>query len=559
MDKDKENEIRKNEIEKNEIEKKDIQNDVSKDENKKENILLQSDDNKNDVKLKDEKNKIDDSKNKKEKIKNKSAFVPSYKKDKKESSTPKRKINKKRLAISICIFVIAISIIVTIIMLVTKAKYKYGQYDTLMENLLYTNLYNNQKANPSEGVTKSEAIKIILGTSLDTLDIKNKLKGDDLYTYDKSKIGEYSDYVKGKDDSIVIDKIIEYTQKNEETKQERPEEYKNELWIRYANAINMFGGAEEISKNNANDKIKLVDVIRYMGYAKTKILGKTLDTSFTPSFSDYEKYSNEEKSAIADMVFNKIIDDSKGKLNGNKNITKSQFNAMIIKYAFKYSLVTLDEDKVNINEEKMPSNKDEFPYTLSNVTKSIYEIEMYKENENFKNPRLTYAKLKPYYERINRKMKNYFGAIVNINYENTDEFELSVNDFFTDYDALKKYIKYVKDNKIKVEGTAKVINPVIYYDGANYRARVKLEYEVKEGKSLKNVLYGDTDSEYKLEKVTKYIDTVFYINDTYNNISIKTVPIDSMISGKITNNEKNTTDENKSNEDTTNEESSDKK
>lgn len=478
---------------------------------------------------------------KEEKVESKNHFVPSYQNkttDKRvEEKTKKVKGQKVKSKLTyVLIGIFTFLLIAAVVLLMKKfSPVSYGKYDKWMEDYGYSVLYDNHSVNPKEKVTYSEALKMILGVTYNVTDITQKMPDSLLYETHSEDLGSYSDYIANEDGSINFEKIMEYNQKLKETKVELTEAYSNEYWVRYANSIDLFNGMEEITEKNANRPISVIEVIRYLGYAKSTILGKTLDTSFEPQYKDYHKYTNEEKMAIADLAYNQIIEDSKTKLKAHETLTKAKLNELMINYVLKYNLITVGEEKVNINEEKMPNNQDDYPYTLANVNKTVYEIPMYQKNEGFKTPKQIFLTLKETYEQINEEVEAYYNAVLNVNYETIDneEFFYAISNFYTDSHQLKNYIQYVKENKIKVEGNAKVQNPILYFDGEDYRVRVKLEYEVKEGATLSNVLYGDVDTSYKLAKEIKYIDLPIYVNSSYHEISIKLIPIDQMIAGQI--------------------------
>ena len=117
------------------------------------------------------------------------------------------------------------------------------------------------------------------------------------------------------------------------------EEYPNSKWIYYAKAIELISDTD-ITSENYNDTEEYKNVIRYFGSAKSKILGKTLDTTVDPEFKDFSTYTPDEKWAISDLAYNGIIENKKSDLNGNDKLTKSKLNRIVIEFALKYNLIT---------------------------------------------------------------------------------------------------------------------------------------------------------------------------------------------------------------------------
>src|SRR5699024_2310158 len=88
------------------------------------------------------------------------------------------------------------------------------------------------------------------------------------------------------------------------------------------------------------------------------------------------------------------------------------------------------------------------------------------------------------------------------------------------------YVDYVIQNEIKIEGNAKVQMPIIYYDGMRYRVRVKLEFEILNSKTGKDILYMDINNskeDYQKQKYIMYVDVPLLVEE--NSIYVIEVPI----------------------------------
>lgn len=432
----------------------------------------------------------------------KSNFVPSYNRknetnnnqnDNKGNKRKKKKIFKSKTP------VILLAVIVLILVLVFVFRNNgiiKSNYDELMEDYGLVTLYDNGLSNGNESVTKAEAIKMILAVTLN------------------------------------IDNIDYYVSSDVQ------EEYPNSKWVYYANAIGVISESD-ITKDNYNEVEEYRNTIRYLANAKVKILSKTLDTSKDPSFTDFNKYTPDEKWAISDMVYNGVIEDKKSSLDADKNLNKSDMNRMIIEYALKYNLITVNGEKININKDKMPSNADEFPYTLATIDKSVYEIQNYvADQKKYKNPRKSFREVKNKYKRFDTIINEYFNTLLNINYENLDKEKMlqTLNDttlYYIDTQMCEDYINFVTSNKIKMSGEIKVQYPIIYFDGENYRVRAKLTLNVESTDTLSNLFLGDKEATYKIGKNEKYIDIPLMYSEVNENYFISFRSLKHMESGKV--------------------------
>ena len=414
--------------------------------------------------------------------KNKKKIIPSYQKknepiDKKAKKKTDKRVVKSRITIAIIIVSILLVglAVYGIISLINYNKYKpYIGFEETMKTYGFDKVYNNESAKTGESITKSEAIKMILACMFNNSDISGFAKepeGDD--------------------------------------------NYENAIWVEYAKFRGIISDSD-INKDNAKDKATYIEVIRYLANAKTKILEKELDSAPSMKVKDLDNYKSDEQVAIEDMIANEIITINTKKINGNKHIFKGQMNELISNFAIKYNTITVNGEKVNINEDKMPSNKDQYPYTLASVDKSVYEKEFYIDDENnFKSPKELYTVKKEYYTQIQEIAEGYYDTILNVDY-NTINYE-DMKDNILQYvlygtEGLEEYVNYVKSNKIIIQGKSTVMFPIIYFDGLEYNVRMKLEFEVKNSNTRDNLLYMDpinsdsTKVKYDNDKYTVYID-----------------------------------------------------
>lgn len=374
------------------------------------------------------------------------------------------------------------------------------EYVLKMQSYGFDKMYDNSKATPSDKVTKSEAIKLIIASIYNIYDISNM-------SYDTT------------------------------------ETYPNALWVKYAEKIGIISEGQ-ITAQNQNDKISYIDAISIYLNARDKLLNIKIHYDKEAKFSDIRRYTTAEQSYINDAVANGLIDDSTFKIKADNNLDKARFNKLVVKFVEKYNTITVKGDKININKDKIPSNSNIYPYTLSSVDKSVYEIGQYSDTmSKNRTPVEVYVKKKEQYEQIKQKLEGYFNAILNVDYTtiNIQDFRNNVEPnslYLANTQDELTYIDYVKSNKIKITGKATAQMPIIYFDGRYYRARAKVEFKIESADKKENLLYCD----YKSTTVIKYTKDSYSIyldvpmSMTLNGSSLYVVnlyPVSSMIAGSV--------------------------
>ena len=148
-----------------------------------------------------------------------------------------------------------------------------------------------------------------------------------------------------------------------------------------------------------------------------------------------------------------------------------------------------------------------------------------------------YPNNKQYYSQIKSYVENYYNYILTVDYNTISKEQIKrklkkyvLEDF--DDAKLDEYVNYVKDNHIKLNGKATAQLPCVYYDGQDYRVRVKLEIVVESSDTKDNILLYDLDGStisYNSNQITVYIDTIMNKNDTSETLFIKEGTIKPMI------------------------------
>ncbi|MEG1705128.1 MAG: hypothetical protein RR290_00950 [Clostridia bacterium] len=405
----------------------------------------------------------------------------------------KKNINNEKIKIIFKSKITYIVIIVTILILsittfllilyVNTLKYKpYIRYEEKMKIYGFDTMYNNKSAKTDELVSKGEALKLVLAATFNTYNI--------------------SDFAVENND------------------------YLNSTWTEYAESAGII--KEDINPDNFNANVKYIDVISYFEESKKKFLENYPIKDIDLKLKDLSIYKNEEQIAIKDMVANKIIELVPNKLNGNEYIFKGKLNELVINFVEQFNTITNSDEKININPEKIPSNSSQYPYTLASVDKEIYEKEFTVLAENdYYSPAKLYTYKKDHYKQVQTFAEEYFNNLLNIDYNTitVESFKESLRTYLIfdlNQTFCENYVKHVKDNKIIINGSAKQIVPVFYFDGLSYRIRMKLNFEIKSSNTKNNIIYLDFISglskTYEKNNYEIYVD--YYLTDAIgaNNI-----------------------------------------
>lgn len=357
------------------------------------------------------------------------------------SVNTKNSKNKKR-RLSIYTFLIGMCLIlalVFVLVLGVKILYpfiKYSKYTTKMKKYELNLLYDNEKASSSQSVTKSELVKVIVGSILNKQDIS---------------------------DSVVVNNIT----------------YDNEPWIEYAIMMGIIG-ENNVNIDNENNYATYKQAEVMLIKAVKNILNKNIATDDV--YDQILKYKSNNKK------YNKLI---KGELN-KLVITIVDYYSTLY-----YNADSLENVKMVTDKDLLPSNYKEYPYIIDSIDKKIYEIPLIVENESkFESPNAEYAKRKDVYKQTDDIITNYFNAILNVNYKtitNKSFFNSIKQSLYYDYDEsfVDTYVKYVKKHKIKLEGKCTVLLPIIYNTGEGIRVRVKIEFKMLNSDTDMNLLLPD--------------------------------------------------------------------
>ena len=424
-------------------------------------------------------------------------FVPSYKNEEERLKIRKEKDRKDKIRNTI-ITIISITIIISVFILsyiLINLNYsKYEHYESKMKIYGFDRVYNNGSAKTKEKVTRSEAVKMILSCVYNVPDIEG---------------------------------IAMSTDKT----------YSNAIWVEYAKKQGIIG-QEEVTEENADDTVKYQEVLVWLYNIKSKILQQTPDTEAKVEVKDINAYNADQRLAIYDLINSNVIIVNTKYINGNQKLFKGKLNELIVNFAQEYNTITVGDARININDERLPSNVSEYPYTLSGISKDVYELDYINRGANgFILPIDFYADNKQYYTQIKDFVESYYNYLVNIDYNNITVEQMTrrlkkyaLKEF--DKSKLNEYVEYVKRNHIKLTGKVTVQLPCIYFDGENYRVRIKIELKIDSSDTNNNLLFDDSLSgniEYKEDEYTLYADVIMAKNEGSNSLFVKEGTIYTML------------------------------
>lgn len=214
------------------------------------------------------------------------------------------------------------------------------------------------------------------------------------------------------------------------------------------------------------------------------------------------------------------------------------------KYDFKYAIngyegetkENIDINKINIygtefiNEIKtvdLPKNAEMYPYIVSGIDNNIYEIPNFvSDSSDSYGPIKAYERYFEEYASMGNMISSAYNEMLNIDYETISQDYFRNSIYYAlwyrsvEY-QLTDYIDYVKKNKIKIEGKATPLFPIVYYDGYQLRVRTKIEYTILSSDTKIDLIFGDRNgnpgasrefyapTEYVSLHKTMYVDIPF--------------------------------------------------
>lgn len=418
------------------------------------------------------------------------------KKQRKSSNSSKTSTKKRSNRISIftillILVIIAVSIGIYFGVRALVITLKYKQYTDKMNTYGFSELYDNDKATATDKVTNAELLKVVMGSLNNAKDVSQVY-----YLADKN-LSENKNW------------------------------YNYSLYLGVNNVIT----EKELDMQATKDSAVMLLVSVLESYLRKDINQTKLDVSD----KKLAEYTKEEQEIISKAVTLGIIKNKSSELS-DKEIIKGELNKLVIEAVEKNAIIyykntSSDKDSVTIvtDKYKMPENYKEYPYIVSNISKDIYEIDYkVRTQSSFKTPVQVYKKMGYLYGQTDELIVKYFNSILNIDYSMLtainflDSIGKIVTYKITEQDV-QDYVQYVKNNKIKLEGKATPLLPIMYDNGEEYVVRTKITFKVLSSDTQKNLLFGDEKNNvtYNGKEFTMYVDLPMGMTFNSNSLLIK--------------------------------------
>lgn len=334
--------------------------------------------------------------------------------------------------------------------------------------------YDNGSSSPTEWVTKSEGVKSIL-----------------------SVVGGITDA--SKELPIPSDP------------------YQNAAWVAYAQAEKIID-ADDITASNNAMTMTVEEGLCWLVAAVSKFYPRSNDATF-PDFSDFFSYDQKTKEAIWIALDRKLIDNGVFPLNLGQQMTKGKMDELLIRTVNTVNIIA--QKKVQIKTTDLPKNAKSYPYILSGIDNSVYELPFLETwgclaGDYAKVPRGIYEHNIDYFGNMDKIIREAYTEILNIDYETItkDHFRNTLHWYVwisgSQRDDLDAYIEYVKQNKIKITGKVTPLLPITYYDGISTRVRTKIEYTIISADTKIDLLFGDRSIN---GLISNYAPTIYEVKD----------------------------------------------
>lgn len=391
-----------------------------------------------------------------------------------QKKTKKQSKKQKEISIFTLLFLALILAVIVGIYFVVKhlvTTLKYKEYETKMNTYGYNEFYDNKEATSTEYVTNKEAIKVIIGS------IANDKKVSSMYYLYDNAISE------------------------------------DKNWYNYASYLHI----KNVDKfSDLEESTKKLDAILFAVDTLESVAGEEVEKAeLKISERKLEKLSVEEQELVAKAVSLELLKNKNSALKNNK-ILKGELNKIVITLVEKFVTMQKFSDGVNVVTDKkdMPENYEDYPYILDNASKEVYEMDFQVLTQStYKSPKETFKVMSYLYGQTHELIVDYFNQILNVDYTT-----ITVDDFLNRIqnsviyklyeEDVEDYVNYVKENKIKLEGSATPILPIMYNNGEQFIVRTRIKFKVLNSNTQNNLLFGDENSKVKYngQEIDIYVD-----------------------------------------------------
>ncbi|MBQ6894617.1 MAG: S-layer homology domain-containing protein [Clostridia bacterium] len=255
-----------------------------------------------------------------------------------------------------------------------------------------------------------------------------------------------------------------------------------------------------------------------------------LEKEFTPvtvNFSNFSSFTDKEKEIIRKTVGVGILPDSTYEFPGHQYMTKAILNYITMKANRINNCIVFSDYTINdpyyVDEDRAnwPSNYADFPYIYRPWENYVYEFPYINDYDGkITTPKTIYPKVKSSFSDTLYILRRYFNCILNVDYRTADVKNMArqMADLFfytTPGEQLQQYVKYVKENEIILKGYGEPCFPIVYYNNTTgfYKIRVKLEFEIVNSKTNKDILFADLSDGPYLRDGTGFMNSEIVYHD----------------------------------------------
>ena len=159
---------------------------------------------------------------------------------------------------------------------------------------------------------------------------------------------------------------------------------------------------------------------------------------------------------------------------------------------------------IQLEESALPSNHRDLTIILDHIPKEVYEYPLYVDPNKDENgiprdptfsPKKYWEKYIFHYDKIYGDMKRYYEILLNVDYRTIEE-EQFIKDIREVCDCpfperIRKYVRYVKEHKIVIEGKGEPIYGFVYAGALFHTTRGMVDFNIVNADTDKNLLLFD--------------------------------------------------------------------
>ena len=207
-------------------------------------------------------------------------------------------------------------------------------------------------------------------------------------------------------------------------------------------------------------------------------------------------------------------------------LTKEKSKEIMLKYIYTFKTMCRDANFKVLHDEENIESLYKLPfYTNESVEASKIPIHI-TENSIYTDPVEMSKEILFNYNKISNNTKSLLDIILNVNYEEFEKEDFNIKEYSKEINncsiisnsKIEEYVEYVKQNKIKIEGSGYAIIPFLYYRSGSYYVRTYIDFKILNSNIdnttlMQNIKFLDTETnEFEKEKEYKgYVDLKFDI------------------------------------------------